>query len=170
MTYRGVELANQFFTPVLSGGFRRARTARTRRARRGLRAGSIFGRFGHYFSLLFSRDADGGDAADGMYSHCRDEHLVEWRRGPPIVRELLAYRTGVVSMQEVDADVFDDPLRPTMRATGYEGSPSPRRSKRAPRRYIQRRFADVARRGVEPAVKFWLPWPRGRGSGGRGRP
>ena len=67
-----------------------------------------------------SRDADRGDD-DQIYAHCDASHLVKWRRHPLIVHELLAYAPDVVALQEVDADVYADLLRPTLGAEGYEG-------------------------------------------------
>lgn len=61
------------------------------------------------------------DKTDRMYSHCKDEYLIKWRRHPLIVHEILQYRSDIIAMQEVDADVYTDLLKPVMNAMGYEG-------------------------------------------------
>ena len=66
-----------------------------------------------------SRDADCDDA-DRAHAHCDTAHLVKWRRHPLIVCELLACAPDV-ALQELDANVFIDLLRPTLEARGFEG-------------------------------------------------
>jgi 2',5'-phosphodiesterase len=61
------------------------------------------------------------DNADRMYSHCKDEYLVKWRRHPLIVHEILQYHSDIIALQEVDTDVYTDLLKPVMTAMGYEG-------------------------------------------------
>jgi len=56
-----------------------------------------------------------------MYGHCKNEHIIKWRRHPLIVHELLSYNLDVISLQEVDTDVFNELLKPTFEAFGYEG-------------------------------------------------
>ncbi|KAL7544008.1 hypothetical protein ACHAXR_013415 [Thalassiosira sp. AJA248-18] len=68
-----------------------------------------------------SRDASKDDSADRMYSHCNNEHIIKWRRHPLIVHELLAYHPDIISLQEVDTDVYDNYLRPIFGHLGYEG-------------------------------------------------
>ena len=61
-----------------------------------------------------SRGADRANT-DRAYAHCDAAHVVKWRRHPLIVYELLAYAPEV-ALQEVDADVYVDLLRPTLEA------------------------------------------------------
>ncbi len=68
-----------------------------------------------------SRDVDKHDDADRVYSHCRKEHLVKWRRHPLIIHEILEYRPDVIALQEVDTDIYTDLFRPVLKAKGYEG-------------------------------------------------
>lgn len=68
-----------------------------------------------------SRDLEKSDDANRMYSHCKNEHIIKWRRHPLILHELLEYSPDVISLQEVDTDVFDNYLKPVLHAKGYEG-------------------------------------------------
>ena len=68
-----------------------------------------------------SRDVEKGDDEVRMYSHCKNEHIVKWRRHPLIVHEILEYRPDVIALQEVDTDVFEGLLKPVLTAQGYEG-------------------------------------------------
>jgi len=65
-----------------------------------------------------SRDLDNEER---MYAHCKNEHIIKWRRHPLIVHELLSYNPDIISLQEVDTDVFNELLKPTFEAFGYEG-------------------------------------------------
>ena len=65
-----------------------------------------------------SRDFDN---AHRMYSHCKDEYLVKWRRHPLIVHEIIQYHSDIIALQEVDTDVYTNLLKPVMSAMGYEG-------------------------------------------------
>ena len=67
---------------------------------------------------MASRDADKDESS---YSHCKNEHIVKWRRHPLIVHEILAYRPDVLTLQEVDTDVFFNYLMPVLNAHGYQG-------------------------------------------------
>eukprot|EP00584_Thalassiosira_punctigera_P022339 CAMPEP_0172557528 /NCGR_PEP_ID=MMETSP1067-20121228/73752_1 /TAXON_ID=265564 ORGANISM="Thalassiosira punctigera, Strain Tpunct2005C2" /NCGR_SAMPLE_ID=MMETSP1067 /ASSEMBLY_ACC=CAM_ASM_000444 /LENGTH=1101 /DNA_ID=CAMNT_0013346633 /DNA_START=230 /DNA_END=3536 /DNA_ORIENTATION=- len=68
-----------------------------------------------------SRDVDKDDDADRMYSHCKNKHIVKWRRHPLIIHEILEYCPDVIALQEVDTDVFEGLLKPVLTAKGYEG-------------------------------------------------
>jgi mRNA deadenylase 3'-5' endonuclease subunit Ccr4 len=68
-----------------------------------------------------SRDVDKDDAADRSYSHCKNEHIVKWRRFPLIVHELLEYEPDIIALQEVDTDVYVKLLWPVLSTQGYEG-------------------------------------------------
>lgn len=68
-----------------------------------------------------SRDVDKDDAADRSYSHCKNEHIVKWRRFPLIVHELLEYEADIIALQEVDTDVYAKLLRPVLSTQGFEG-------------------------------------------------
>ena len=68
-----------------------------------------------------SRDVEKQDASDRMYSHCKNEHIVKWRRHPLIVHELLEYSADIICLQEVDTDVFYNLLQPALKAKGYQG-------------------------------------------------
>ena len=65
-----------------------------------------------------SRDLDNEER---MYAHCKNEHIIKWRRHPLIVHELLSYNPDVISLQEVDTDVYNELLKPVFEAFGYEG-------------------------------------------------
>jgi len=65
-----------------------------------------------------SRDLDNEER---MYAHCKNDHIIKWRRHPLIVHELLSYNPDVISLQEVDTDVFNELLKPVFEAFGYEG-------------------------------------------------
>ena len=67
-----------------------------------------------------SRDVN-RDTDDMIYSHCKLDDIVKWRRHPLIVHEILQYQGDIVCLQEVDRDVFDDLLQPCMQAHGYQG-------------------------------------------------
>ena len=68
-----------------------------------------------------SRDVEKEDAADRSYSHCKNEHIIKWRRFPLIVHELLEYSPDIIALQEVDTDVYANLLRPVLSSQEYEG-------------------------------------------------
>ncbi|KAL7550367.1 hypothetical protein ACHAWF_013611 [Thalassiosira exigua] len=68
-----------------------------------------------------SRDVKKNDDADRMYSHCLNEHIVKFRRHPLILHEILEYSPDVLTLQEVDVDIFEKLLQPVLCAKGYEG-------------------------------------------------
>ncbi len=68
-----------------------------------------------------SRDVNKDDAADRSYSHCKNEHIIKWRRFPLIVHEILEHEPDIIALQEVDTDVFANLLRPVLFSQGYEG-------------------------------------------------
>lgn len=61
------------------------------------------------------------DADSKIYSHCKLDDIVKWRRHPLIVHEILQYQGDIVCLQEVDRDVFDGLLKPCLTAHGYQG-------------------------------------------------
>jgi len=67
-----------------------------------------------------SRDVN-RDADDMIYSHCKLDDIIKWRRHPLIVHEILQYQGDIVCLQEVDRDVFDGLLQPCLKAHGYQG-------------------------------------------------
>jgi mRNA deadenylase 3'-5' endonuclease subunit Ccr4 len=67
-----------------------------------------------------SRDVKRDDE-DKMYSHCKLDDIVKWRRHPLIVHEIIKYQSDIVCLQEVDRDVFNCLLRPCLEAHGYQG-------------------------------------------------
>mmetsp|Transcript_24748 Transcript_24748/g.59661 ORF Transcript_24748/g.59661 Transcript_24748/m.59661 type:complete len:1020 (+) Transcript_24748:65-3124(+) len=89
-----------------------------------------------------SRDVDKDDDADRMYSHCKNEHIVKWRRHPLIIHEILEYSPDVISLQEVDTDVFNGLLKPVLNAKGYEG-------------YYSQKGVDVSSGVREGCAIFW---------------
>jgi hypothetical protein len=56
-----------------------------------------------------------------MYNHCQPEFLRRSRRMPLLVYEILAYQPDIICLQEVDASIFDELLRPVLGAHGYHG-------------------------------------------------
>jgi mRNA deadenylase 3'-5' endonuclease subunit Ccr4 len=61
------------------------------------------------------------DVDDKIYSHCKLDDIVKWRRHPLILHEILQYQGDIVCLQEVDRDVFDGLLKPCLTAHGYQG-------------------------------------------------
>lgn len=61
------------------------------------------------------------DADDMIYSHCKSDDIVKWRRHPLIVHEILQYQGDIVCLQEVDRDVFEGLLKPCLSAHRYQG-------------------------------------------------
>jgi hypothetical protein len=89
-----------------------------------------------------SRDVDKTDGTDRIYSHCKNEYLVKWRRHPLIVHEILQYQPDIIALQEVDTDVFADLIRPVLSAKGYEG-------------YFSQKGADASSGMREGCAIFW---------------
>ena len=56
-----------------------------------------------------------------MYNHCDREFLIRKRRMPLLIYEILAYHPDVVCLQEVDAGVYHDLLRPVLESHGFRG-------------------------------------------------
>jgi len=56
-----------------------------------------------------------------MYNHCAASFLRKKRRMPMLLYEMLAFLPDIICLQEVDATVFADLLRPVMESQGYQG-------------------------------------------------
>jgi len=67
--------------------------------------------------LYTSRDID----EQIVYSHCDSRHLLRQRRMPMLVAEILAYQADLVCLQEVDASIYENLLRPVFFEEGFEG-------------------------------------------------
>ncbi|OEU14594.1 Exo_endo_phos-domain-containing protein [Fragilariopsis cylindrus CCMP1102] len=69
--------------------------------------------------LYVSRQLDDGATT---YPHVKNyDHIKKNRRIPMIVGELLAYRSDIICLQEVDGSVYDTYLEPVLQSMGYDG-------------------------------------------------
>jgi mRNA deadenylase 3'-5' endonuclease subunit Ccr4 len=69
--------------------------------------------------LYVSRQLDDGTTT---YPHVKNyDHIKKNRRIPMIVGELLAYRSDIICLQEVDGSVYDTYLEPVFQTMGYDG-------------------------------------------------
>ena len=89
---------------------------------------------------VMKKDTD--TANDRMYGHCKDEHIIKFRRHPLIVHEILSYSPDVIALQEVDTDVYENLLQPVLKVMGYQG-------------YYSQKGVDVTSSVREGCAIFW---------------
>jgi hypothetical protein len=56
-----------------------------------------------------------------MYNHCKADFMARTRRMPLLVHEILAHQPDIICLQEVDSIIFEQLLRPVLKAHGYHG-------------------------------------------------
>jgi mRNA deadenylase 3'-5' endonuclease subunit Ccr4 len=80
--------------------------------------------------------------ANRMYGHCKNEHIIKFRRHPLIVHEILSYDPDVIALQEVDTDIYENLLLPVLTVMGYQG-------------YYSQKGIDVTSSVREGCAIFW---------------
>lgn len=73
------------------------------------------------YNLLADLYATRGIDQKVMYNHCKVDFVARTRRMPLLVHEILAHQPDIICLQEVDSIIFEQLLRPVLKAHGYHG-------------------------------------------------